>query len=145
VSVTALDGVVVARSAFESSFHYRSATLFGAFEQIDPAEKVRYLEKLTDTFIPGRVAELRSSSRKELAATIAMRMTIGNSNWSLKLSAGWPEDPDEDIKAGVWAGVVPLTTVYGDPRRAPDCDAEIPVPGSVLGLSGTLANRHDPG
>lgn len=145
VSVTALDGVVVARSAFESSFHYRSATLFGAFEQIDPAEKVRYLEKLTDTFIPGRVAELRSSSRKELAATIAMRMTIGNSNWSLKLSAGWPEDPDEDIEAGVWAGIVPLTTVYGDPRRAPDCDAEIPVPGSVLGLSGTLANRHDPG
>jgi uncharacterized protein len=142
VSVTTLDGVVVARSAFESSFHYRSATLFGAFEQIDSAEKLRYLETLTDTFIPGRVAELRGSSRKELAATVAMRMTIGESNWSLKLSDGWPEDPDEDIAAGVWAGVVPLTTVYGEPRRAPDCDAEIPLPGSVLGLTGTLVNRH---
>ncbi len=145
VSVTALDGVVVARSAFESSFHYRSATLFGAFEQIDAAEKVRYLEMLTDTFIPGRVAELRESSRRELAATVAMRLAIGSGNWSLKLSTGWPEDPDEDIAAGAWAGVVPLTTVYGEPRRAPDCNADIPVPGSVLGLTGLLANRHLPG
>jgi uncharacterized protein len=144
VSVTVLDGVVVARSAFESSFHYRSATLFGAFEQIGADDKERLLEMLTDTFIPGRVAELRASSRKELAATVAMKMTIGTDNWSLKLSDDWPDDPDEDIAAGTWAGVVPLTTVYGEPRRAPDCDAAIPVPGSVLGLTGTLANRYRP-
>ena len=144
VSVTVLDGVVVARSAFESSFHYRSATLFGAFEQIGADDKERLLEMLTDTFIPGRVAELRASSRKELAATVAMKMTIGTDNWSLKLSDGWPDDPDEDIAAGTWAGVVPLTTVYGEPRRAPDCDAAIPVPDSVLGLTGTLANRYRP-
>lgn len=144
VSVTVLDGVVVARSAFESSFHYRSATLFGAFEQIGADDKERLLEMLTDTFIPGRVAELRASSRKELAATVAMKMTIGTDNWSLKLSDGWPDDPDEDIAAGVWGGVVPLTTVYGEPRRAPDCDAAIPVPDSVLGLTGTLANRYRP-
>jgi hypothetical protein len=134
----------VARSAFESSFHYRSATLFGAFEQIGAHDKERLLEMLTDTFIPGRVAELRGSSRKELAATVAMKMTIGTDNWSLKLSDGWPDDPDEDIAAGTWAGVVPLTTVYGEPRRAPDCDAAISVPGSVLGLTGTLANRYRP-
>jgi nitroimidazol reductase NimA-like FMN-containing flavoprotein (pyridoxamine 5'-phosphate oxidase superfamily) len=144
VSVTLLDGVVVARSAFESSFHYRSATLFGAFEQIGADDKERLLEMLTDTFIPGRVAELRASSRKELAATVAMKMTIGTDNWSLKLSDGWPDDPDEDIAAGTWAGVVPLTTVYGEPRRAPDCDPAIPVPDSVLGLTGTLVNRHRP-
>ncbi|MET0699698.1 MAG: pyridoxamine 5'-phosphate oxidase family protein [Mycobacterium sp.] len=144
VSVTALDGVVVARSAFESSFHYRSATLFGAFEQVTSEEKLRLLETLTDTFIPGRVAELRPSSRKELAATVAMRLPIGESNWSLKLSSSWPDDPDEDIAAGVWAGVVPLTTVYGEPLRAPDCDDDIPVPASVRGLSGTLANRYSP-
>lgn len=144
VSVTALDGVVVARSAFESSFHYRSATLFGAFEQVTSEEKLRLLETLTDTFIPGRVAELRPSSKKELAATVAMRLPIGESNWSLKLSTSWPDDPDEDIAAGVWAGVVPLTTVYGEPLRAPDCDDDIPVPASVRGLSGTLANRYSP-
>ena len=144
VSVTLLDGVVLARSAFESSFHYRSATLFGAFEEVTSEEKVRLLEILTDTFIPGRVAELRPSSRRELAATVAMRLPIGDSNWSLKLSAGWPDDPDEDVAAGAWAGVVPLTTVYGEPQRAPDCDSAIPVPASVRGLTGTLANRHSP-
>ncbi|CAN5248601.1 pyridoxamine 5'-phosphate oxidase family protein [soil metagenome] len=144
LSVTALDGIVVARSAFESSFHYRSAMVFGTFEQIGADEKERLLEMLTDTFIPGRVAELRASSRKELAATVAMKMTIGADNWSLKLSASWPDDPDEDIAAGTWAGVVPLTTVYGEPLRAPDCDPGIPVPGSVLGLTGTLANRYRP-
>ena len=141
VSVTTLDGVVVARSAFESSFQYRSAVLFGAFEQIPSAEKASILEALTETFIPGRVTELRASSRKELAATLAMRMPIAQGNWSLKLSTSWPDDPDEDVAAGAWAGVVPLTTVYGEPRRAPDCDADIPVPGSVRSMTGLLSNR----
>lgn len=142
VSVTTLDGVVVARSGFESSFHYRSAVLFGSFELIDGDAKEPYLEALTDTFIPGRVAELRASRRKELAATMALRMIIGTDNWSLKVSAGWPEDPDDDIEAGAWAGVVPLTTVYGEPLRAPDCPPETPVPGSVQGMSGLLTNRR---
>lgn len=141
VSVTALDGVVVARSAFESSFHYRSAVLFGEFELIDGGRKEAYLETLTDTFIPGRVSELRSSSRRELAATMALRMPIGGDNWSLKISAGWPEDPDDDVAAGAWAGVVPLTTVYGEPRRAPDCPPDVAVPPSVLGMTGELVNR----
>jgi nitroimidazol reductase NimA-like FMN-containing flavoprotein (pyridoxamine 5'-phosphate oxidase superfamily) len=142
VSVTTLDGVVVARSAFESSFQYRSAVLFGAFEEIPSAQKASILEALTETFIPGRVTELRASSRKELAATLAMRMPIAQDNWSLKLSTSWPDDPDEDVAAGAWAGVVPLTTVYGEPRRAPDCDADIPVPGSVRSMTGMLTNRR---
>jgi nitroimidazol reductase NimA-like FMN-containing flavoprotein (pyridoxamine 5'-phosphate oxidase superfamily) len=142
VSVTALDGVVVARSGFESSFHYRSAVLYGTFELIGSDDKEPYLEALTDTFIPGRVAELRGSNRRELAATMALRMPIGDDNWSLKVSAGWPEDPEDDIAAGAWAGVVPLTTVYGEPRRAPDCPADVPLPGSVLGMTGELTNRR---
>ncbi|WP_307787068.1 pyridoxamine 5'-phosphate oxidase family protein [Mycolicibacterium mengxianglii] len=142
VSVTTLDGVVVARSGFESSFHYRSAVLYGTFELIEAAHHEAYLEALTDTFIPGRVAELRASNRRELAATMALRLPIGEDNWSLKVSAGWPQDPDEDVAAGAWAGVVPLTTVYGEPRRAPDCPSEIPVPGSVQGMTGELANRR---
>ena len=135
VSVTTLDAVMVARSGFESSFRYRSAVVFGSFELISESDKMRYLEKLTDTFIPGRVAELRASSRKELAATVALRLAITDSNWSLKVSDGWPEDPEDDIAAGVWAGVVPMSLVYGEPERAPDCDASIPVPGSVSGLA----------
>ena len=142
VSVTTLDGVMVARCGFESSFRFRSAVLFGTFERIGDEEKVGYLDQLVDTFIPGRVAELRASSRKELAATMALRMPIADDNWSLKVGGGWPEDSDEDIAAGVWAGVVPLTTVYGDPERSPDCDAAIPVPPSVRAMRGPLVNRR---
>jgi uncharacterized protein len=143
VSVTALDGVVVARSGFESSFHYRSAALFGTFAPVPAEDKEQVLETLTDTFIPGRVAELRSSSRRELAATLALQMTIGDDNWSCKISAGWPEDPDSDIEAGAWAGVVPLSTVYGEPLRAPDCPHDIPVPASVRAMTGALVNRRE--
>jgi nitroimidazol reductase NimA-like FMN-containing flavoprotein (pyridoxamine 5'-phosphate oxidase superfamily) len=135
VSVTTLDGVVVARSGFESSFHYRSAVLFGAFEPVPEADKVRYLDALTEAFIPGRVAELRPSTRKEIAATLALRMAITNDNWSLKVSAGWPEDPDSDVAGDAWAGVVPMTTVYGDPRPAPDLTAGIEVPQSVRSMT----------
>jgi nitroimidazol reductase NimA-like FMN-containing flavoprotein (pyridoxamine 5'-phosphate oxidase superfamily) len=142
VSVTALDGVLVARSGFESSFQFRSAVLFGTFEPIPDADKVSYLETLTDTFIPGRVAELRASSRKELAATTALRMPITADNWSLKIGDGWPEDDEDDVAAGAWAGVVPLTTVYGEPQRAPDCDAATPVPPSVSAMVGELSNRR---
>ena len=141
VSVTTLDGVVVARSGFESSFHYRSAVLFGTFETVTE-DKVRYLEILTDTFIPGRVTELRASTRKELAATVVLRLPIGPDNWSLKISDGWPEDPESDVAAGGWAGVVPITTSYGTPMRAPDCDESIPVAPSVRALTGSVANRR---
>ena len=141
VSVTTLDGVVVARSGFESSFHYRSAVLFGTFEMVTD-DKVRYLETLTDTFIPGRVAELRASTRKELAATVVLRLPIGPDNWSLKISDGWPEDPESDVAAGDWAGVVPITTLYGTPLRAPDCEESIPVPNSVRALTGSVTNRR---
>ena len=141
VSVTTLDGVVVARSGFESSFHYRSAVLFGTFETVTE-DKVRYLEILTDTFIPGRVAELRASTRKELAATVVLRLPIGPDNWSLKISDGWPEDPESDVAAGGWAGVVPITTSYGTPLRAPDCDESIPVAASVRALTGSVTNRR---
>lgn len=144
VSVTALDGVVVARSGFESSFHYRSATLFGAFTVVPDAQKNRYLEALTDTFIPGRVAELRAGTDRELAASLALRLPITGDNWSLKVSAGWPEDPEEDIAAGAWAGVVPLTVSYGTPRRAPDCDPGIPEPASVRSMTGLLRNIAPP-
>jgi uncharacterized protein len=136
VSVTALDGLIVARSAFESSFRYRSATLFGAFERVSDAEKPGYLNALTDSFLPGRVDEVRASTGKELAATMALRMSIGPQNWSLKVSSGWSDDPDEDVASGVWAGVVPMSVGYGAPLPAPDCDPATPLPPSVRALSG---------
>ncbi|MBU8811451.1 pyridoxamine 5'-phosphate oxidase family protein [Mycolicibacterium goodii] len=142
VSVTTLDGVVVARSSFESSFRYRSATLFGAFEVIADDAKPEYLDALTDRFIPGRTAELRASTRKELAATLALKLAIGDDNWSLKISDGWPEDADTDIAAGGWAGIVPLTMQYGTPLPAPDVEAGTPLPPSVRGMTGEPRNTR---
>jgi nitroimidazol reductase NimA-like FMN-containing flavoprotein (pyridoxamine 5'-phosphate oxidase superfamily) len=142
VSVTTLDGVLVARSGFESSFHYRSAAIFGVFEQVPDADKAGLLEVLTDAFIPGRVAELRASNRKELAATLALRLAIGDDNWSLKVSAGWPEDPEEDVAAGAWAGVVPMTVTYGSPLPAPDLLPATPVPDSVRAMTGTMGDAQ---
>ncbi len=135
LAVTALDGLVVARSAFESSMHYRSAVLFGTFGPVDdPAEKERVLDVITESLLPGRVAELRRPSPKELAATLVLALPI--SEWSLKVSAGWPEDPDEDVGADAWAGVVPLNSVAGPALEAPDLRPGIPVPSSVRRLSG---------
>ena len=135
VCVTTLDGILVARSGFESSFHYRSAVLFGRFTAVVDVEKSGYLAALTDTFIPGRVAELRDSTDKELAATLVLRMPIESGNWSLKVADGWPKDSDEDIAAGGWAGVVPIVTGYGNPLRAPDCDPATPLPDSVRAMT----------
>lgn len=136
VAVTGLDGIVVARSGFESSFRYRSAVIFGVFEQVPEADKVRYLDRLTEAFIPGRTSELRASTRKELAATLPLRLAIGADNWSLKVSGGWPEDPDEDIEGDAWAGVVPMTVTYGAPQPAPDLRPGIPLPESVRAITG---------
>jgi nitroimidazol reductase NimA-like FMN-containing flavoprotein (pyridoxamine 5'-phosphate oxidase superfamily) len=141
VCVSSVDGVLVARSGFESSFHYRSAVLFGRFAAVGDDEKPGYLQAITDTFIPGRSAELRASSDRELAATLVLRMRIGADNWSLKTADGWPEDEPEDVEAGAWAGVVPVAMTYGEPRRAPDCDPSIPVPPSVRAMTGTLTNH----
>lgn len=136
VCVTLLDALTVARSGFESSFRYRSAVLFGSFAAVDADDKDRYLRELTDVFIPGRTAEIRPSSGKELAATQVLRMTIGGENWSVKVADGWPEDEADDVASGVWAGVVPIETRYGAPLRAPDCDAGIPTPDSVRAMTG---------
>jgi nitroimidazol reductase NimA-like FMN-containing flavoprotein (pyridoxamine 5'-phosphate oxidase superfamily) len=139
-SVTTLDGIVLARSGFESSFRYRSAVLFGSFTAVDTAAKDRYLTAVLDSFIPGRSAELRGSTAKELAATIVLALPIGVDNWSLKVSGGWPDDTAEDIAAGGWAGVVPVAMTYGAPLRAPDCDPAIPVPPSVQAMGGAVTN-----
>lgn len=136
VCVSVLDGVLVARSGFESSFHYRSAVLFGCFEAVEDSDKDRYLQGLLESFIPGRAAELRASTGRELAATLVLRLPIETDNWSLKVAEGWPEDSDDDVAAGAWAGVVPMAVTYGTPRRAPDCDPAIPVPESVRTMAG---------
>jgi nitroimidazol reductase NimA-like FMN-containing flavoprotein (pyridoxamine 5'-phosphate oxidase superfamily) len=134
LAVTALDAVIVARSAFESSLRYRSAVLFGRCTALSGPDKLRAMDLITDTLIPGRVAELRRPTDKELAATLVLALPI--ERWSLKVSDGWPEDEPGDVAGDAWAGVVPLVPRYGGPVPAPDLRAGIPVPASVARLAG---------
>ena len=132
LAVTAMDGIVVARSAFESSIHYRSAVLFGSCRLLADVDKLRAMDLITEALIPGRVAELRPHTDKEIAATQVLALPI--ETWSLKVSDGWPEDPPEDVAGDAWAGVVPIVTGYAQPRPAPDLRAGITVPASVTAL-----------
>ncbi|MCU1656543.1 MAG: flavin-nucleotide-binding protein [Pseudonocardiales bacterium] len=129
LAVTAVDGLVVARSAFESSIHYRSAVLFGTCAALTEAAKPAALDLITEALLPGRVAELRRPSAKELAATLVLAMPIAE--WSVKVSAGWPDDPPDDVAGDAWAGVLPIRGGYGQPLAAPDLRAGIPLPASV--------------
>ena len=133
VAVTDLNGIIVARSSFESSFRYRSAVLFGTFTRLSGPDVPHALDVITERFIPGRLAEIRGTRKRELAATMVLSMAIRD--WSLKISGGWPTDAPEDIEGGAWAGVVPLHPRAGDPEPAPDLRAGIPVPASVHALT----------
>jgi hypothetical protein len=134
LAVTAVDGLVVARSAFESSIHYRSAVLFGRCTELTGSEKGTALDAITDALLPGRVAELRPAHDRELIATLVLALPIDE--WSVKVSNKWPEDPDEDVAGDAWAGVVPSIVVHTEPRPAPDLRAGITVPDSVRRLLG---------
>jgi uncharacterized protein len=133
VQVTAADAIIVARSAFESSLRYRSAVLFGVCESLDGEQKQAALDVLTEHLIPGRTREVRRPIAKELAATLVLALPIAE--WSLKVSDGWPEDPESDIAGDAWAGVLPIVTGYGEPAAAPDLRPGIAVPASVSQLT----------
>lgn len=117
-TITHLDGLVLARSAFHSSMTYRSAMIMGSCEVLAGAEKAAALEALTDHLLPGRRGSLRGTSTKENAATMVLGLAAHS--WSVKVGEGGPDDPPEDLveSAHVWAGVVPLVTQFGEP--APD-------------------------
>jgi uncharacterized protein len=133
LAVTLLDGLVVARSAFESSLHYRSAVLFGACVPVPDDERARALDLITEALLPGRTGEIRRPTGKELDATLVLALPI--LEWSLKVSDGWPADLPEDLDEDAWAGVVPLVSRYTAPEPAPDLRAGIAVPGSVRALA----------
>ncbi len=105
LAVTSFDALVVARSAFESSMRYRSAVIFGQCMPLtDPGEKLRALDTIVEALLPGRLAEVRRSTRKELAKTLVLALPI--TEWSLKVSGGWPDDPPEDCAGPAWAGAL---------------------------------------
>jgi nitroimidazol reductase NimA-like FMN-containing flavoprotein (pyridoxamine 5'-phosphate oxidase superfamily) len=116
VTVTHVDGFVMARSAFHHSINYRSVIVYGRGEAIvDPAEKYAALEAFMERLHPGRWREVRPPNLQELKATGVVRIPIEEA--SAKLRAGGPLDDPEDMTLDVWAGVVPLVTSRAEPIR----------------------------
>ncbi len=111
MNVTLVDGLVYARSAFNSSMNYRSVTLFGSARLIDDdAEKRAALRVITECTMPGRWDELREPLEKEVRMTGVIALDIESA--SAKVSTGMPEDEDEDYSIPVWAGVLPLRAQF---------------------------------
>lgn len=118
LTVTHLDGIVLARSAFNHSCNFRSAMIFGTAELVsDPAEKTAALIAITDRLVPGRNAELRQMSAQEIKATSVMRMKIDAA--SAKVRAENVGDDAEDGAHPVWAGVIPVRMVIDPPVASP--------------------------
>ena len=114
VTVTLLDGLVLARSIFNHSMNYRSVVILGTARAVnDPTEKLEALRLLSEHILPGRWVESRQPNEKELKATLVMRLPI--EEFSAKVRQGPPVDDEEDYAFSTWAGVVPLTMVAGEP------------------------------
>ena len=114
VTVTLLDGLVLARSAFHHSVNYRSAVVLGRARLVtERDEKLAALQRFTDHVVPGRWGELRPITDQELKGTSVLALPIEEA--SAKVRTGPPLDDDEDLQWPVWAGVVPLTTTAGQP------------------------------
>lgn len=125
VTVTLLDGLVLARSGFSHSMNYRSAVILGEARLVDdPAERARALALIVDHIVPGRATELRPDSGKELAATLVLAVPLHEA--SVKARAGGPNDEPEDIAAGTWGGHLPLYLVAGEVVSHPATDAAVP-------------------
>ena len=114
VTVTILDGLVLARSAFHHSMNYRSAVVLGkAREVVDRAEKARALTALVEHVVRGRSADARGPNEAEMKATLVLSMELSEA--SAKIRTGGPVDDEEDYALPIWAGVLPLQLTPGEP------------------------------
>ncbi|MGH3358848.1 MAG: pyridoxamine 5'-phosphate oxidase family protein [Nocardioidaceae bacterium] len=131
MTITLVDGLVLARSGFHHSMNYRSAVVIGSPRRVDDAaERDHALDLIVDRLVPGRAATLRSPTRKDLAATTVLALPLHEA--SVKSRSGDPKDDDADVEAGdTWAGVVPLRTVREEPIRGADCSPALDLPEHV--------------
>ena len=133
VSVTHVDGLVLARSHFNHAVNYRSVVAFGRATLVVEADaKADALARFVDAVVPGRAAESRPADRNELAATHVLRFVIEDA--SAKIRDGDVKDEASDLALPHWAGVVPRRTRYGAPRPTANLAADTPVPASVRAL-----------
>lgn len=127
VTVTHVDGLVLARSAFHHSINYRCVVVHGtAHEVTDLEEKKAALDALVDHVVPGRAADSRPGNAKELAATAVIRLDLREV--SAKIRSGGPNDEPEDLALPYWSGVLPVAPVYGAPIPSEDLAPGTPEP-----------------
>jgi len=133
VTVTLLDGLVCARSVFHNSMNYRSAVIYGTARHVTAeAERLAALHAITDHLIPGRWANSRLPTRKELAATTVLALSLEEA--SVKVRAGGPKDDDEDYALDYWAGVLPITMTVGPAEPDPRLRKDIALPPHIAEL-----------
>jgi nitroimidazol reductase NimA-like FMN-containing flavoprotein (pyridoxamine 5'-phosphate oxidase superfamily) len=127
VTVTLIDGLVLARSAFHHSMNYRSVVILGNAEFVsDDDEKNRALEALTEHIVPNRWADVRWPNELELKATTVLKLAIDEA--SAKVRTGGPVDDEEDYAMDVWAGIIPLSLGVGKPVNDDRLDPSTTVP-----------------
>ena len=131
ISVTIVDGLVLARSHFHHSANYRSVVAFGRARRIaKPEQKIAALAHFVEAMLPGRATEARAPDKNELAATSVLRFDIADI--SAKVREGGAKDDKADLDLPHWAGVVPIAQRYARPEPSADCTLELP--GSVRRL-----------
>lgn len=132
VTVTHLDGIVLARSVFHHSVNYRSAMIYGVPRLVtDEEERMAGLAAITEQLAPGQWDYARLPNRKEMAATAVLALSLEEA--SVKMRAAGPNDDDEDYDLPIWAGVLPLVTTWGEPETDPKMTRDIPVPAHISG------------
>ena len=140
VTVTLIDGLVLARSVFNHSMNYRSVVALGKATLVDDAEeKIAALRAFTEKILPGRWGDARQPNEKELKATSILRLAL--SEVSAKLRTGDVQDDEEDYALPVWAGVLPIRLAASEPIRDGRCDAGLAVPTSVANFYKRLSAR----
>jgi uncharacterized protein len=141
VTVTHVDGLVLARSVFEHGVNYRSAMVYGPPRALSGADKVAALRVLTEHAAPGQWDYARRPSAKELAATVIFALSLDEA--SVKIAEGPPEDGDgPDGALGLWAGVIPMETVRRPPSPDPALPAGIGIPAHIAALTREDAAIH---
>lgn len=130
VAITLVDGLVVARSAFDNSMNYRSAVIFGVPTVLEGEDKITALNTLTDQLLPGRSDEVRPSSPKELAATLILRLPLDTASVKIRAAPASTDLADGEDRTA-WAGVIPLALHPSAPIPTPDVPNETRPPASV--------------
>ena len=140
VAVTHVDGLVIARSAFDNSMNYRCSVIHGIPEVLAGRAKSEALHRITEHLLPGRVAEVRPSTRRELAATMVLRLRLTQASVKVR-AAPVTADAGDDEDRSAWAGVPPLAVTPGSPVTHWDVSPDVEIPTSVAAAAGRLMAR----